>query len=108
MTVTIDALMTTSVNFNAVKNTDNLSGQNESGNSQPGETAGMEKTASAEPKLLNNNNVRYRVDVDSKRAILQITDPETGEVIKTIPSEEMLKVLERVEKVRCQLVDCAG
>ena len=57
---------------------------------------------------LVGNQVRFRVDLDTDRAVLQITDPETGEVINSIPSEEMLAVMERLEEARCHLVDCAG
>ncbi len=56
---------------------------------------------------LVGNQVRFRVDLDTDRAILQITDPETGEVVNSIPSEEMLAVMERLEEARCHLIDCA-
>lgn len=56
---------------------------------------------------LVGNQVRFRVDLDTDRAVLQITDPETGEVVNSIPSEEMLAVMERLEEARCHLIDCA-
>ena len=56
---------------------------------------------------LVGNQVRFRVDLDTDRAVLQITDPETGEVVNSIPSEEMLAVMERLEEARCHLIDYA-
>ena len=57
---------------------------------------------------LVGRNVRFRVDTDTERTVLQITDPETGEVVNSFPSEEMLEVMKRLDAARCHLVDCAG
>ena len=45
------------------------------------------------------------IDPDSKEAYLKITDPSTGEVIKQIPSEEILSLRARLQKFIGMLLD---
>lgn len=45
------------------------------------------------------------IDPDSKEAYMKITDPSTGEVIKQIPSEEILSLHARLQKFVGMLLD---
>jgi flagellar protein FlaG len=44
-------------------------------------------------------NLRLEVDTSTDSVVIKVVDPETQEVIKQIPSEDMLKVSQRVEEV---------
>lgn len=44
-----------------------------------------------------NTELRFEVDKDSKEVIVKIVDPENDEVIRQIPSEELLAIRERME-----------
>ncbi len=41
---------------------------------------------------LSNRNLEFSVDEESHRVIVKLTDTETGEVIRQIPSEETLAI----------------
>lgn len=45
------------------------------------------------------------IDPDSKEAYMKITDPSTGELIKQIPSEEILSLRARLQKFVGMLLD---
>jgi len=40
----------------------------------------------------NANSVQFAVDPTSKRIVVQVMDPETGKVIRQIPSEEIIQM----------------
>jgi len=40
----------------------------------------------------NANSVQFAVDPTSKRIVVQVMDPETGKVIRQIPSEEIIEM----------------
>jgi len=40
----------------------------------------------------NANSVQFAVDPTSKRIVVQVLDPETGKVIRQIPSEEIIQM----------------
>lgn len=44
-----------------------------------------------------NTELRFEVDSDSKEVIVKIVDPSNDEVIRQIPSEELLAIRERME-----------
>lgn len=44
-----------------------------------------------------NTELRFEVDSDSSEVIVKIVDPENDEVIRQIPSEELLAIRERME-----------
>jgi flagellar protein FlaG len=49
---------------------------------------------------VNNSNLQFRMDPDSAKPVVQIVDRETQEVLKQIPSVEMLKIAKAVEKMQ--------
>ena len=49
---------------------------------------------------LNNSNLKFMMDPDSTKPIVQIVDQETQEVLKQIPSVEMLKIAKALEKMQ--------
>ena len=44
-----------------------------------------------------NHNLNFRVDKDSGKMVVTITDGVTGEVIRQVPGEEALKMAQRIE-----------
>ena len=50
-------------------------------------------------------SVRFERDTGSGRLVVKITDRETDEVIRQIPSEELLELSRHLEELRGNLVD---
>ena len=50
-------------------------------------------------------SVRFERDTGSDRLVVKITDRETDEVIRQIPSEELLELSRHLEELRGNLVD---
>lgn len=50
-------------------------------------------------------SVRFERDSDTNELVVKITDPETDEVIRQIPSEELLELSRHLEELRGNLVD---
>ena len=48
----------------------------------------------------NQSNLKFMLDTESGRSIVQIIDRETEEVLKQIPSVEMLKIAKALEKMQ--------
>lgn len=48
----------------------------------------------------NQSNLRFLMDSDNGKPIVQIVDRETQEVLKQIPSVEMLKIAKAIEKMQ--------
>lgn len=51
--------------------------------------------------VLSNLNVELRLEIDesTKRIVVKVIDPDTKEVIKQIPSKEMLRIGRRVDEL---------
>ncbi|WP_394672676.1 flagellar protein FlaG [Limnobacter sp.] len=47
----------------------------------------------------NQSNLKFLVDSDNGKPIVQIVDRETQEILKQIPSVEMLKIAKAIEKM---------
>ena len=48
----------------------------------------------------NQSNLKFLVDSDNGKPIVQIVDRETQEVLRQIPSVEMLKIAKAIEKMQ--------
>jgi flagellar protein FlaG len=64
--------------------------------SGPGEVEAMASEVQIYLKRLNTE-LRFEVDSGSKEVIVKIVDPENDEVIRQIPSEELLAIRERMQ-----------
>jgi flagellar protein FlaG len=47
-----------------------------------------------------NRTLAFKLDEDSENMVVQVTDSETKEVVRQIPSEEFLKLAQRLEEFR--------
>ena len=57
---------------------------------------------------LMGTKLEFSVDSITKRPVVTVVDAETHEVIRQIPSEEMLKVSQRITELLGVLFDQAG
>lgn len=48
-------------------------------------------------------NINFRVDDDSGRVVVNVTERDSGEVIRQIPSEEALRLAENLAEIRSLL-----
>lgn len=62
----------------------------------PGEIEAIASEVQIYLKRLNTE-LRFEVDSESKEVIVKIVDPENDEVIRQIPSEELLAIRARME-----------
>lgn len=61
--------------------------------------------------LVNNNlqawstGMRFDVDEDAQRVVISIVDSSTGEVLRTVPSDAVLRVAKMIVQLQGSLVD---
>jgi flagellar protein FlaG len=55
-----------------------------------------------------NTSLSFSVDQNTKQTVVKVTDVNTKEVIRQIPSEEMLRVSQRIAELLGVLYDHAG
>lgn len=53
---------------------------------------------------LNSSSLKFSVDDDTGKTIVKVMDTETNEVIKQIPSEEMIEIAKAVDQLKGLLV----
>lgn len=56
----------------------------------------------------SNRRLNFSVDESSDRPVVKVTDTESGEVIRQIPSEEVLKLSERLRNLQSDLGNAVG
>ena len=66
------------------------------------ETVDTEQVTSAVSKISDfvqnlQRDLQFSVDQDSGRTVIKVVDSETEQVIRQIPSEEMLRIAERLD-----------
>lgn len=58
-----------------------------------------------ETMTLLERGINFEVDRDVKRTIIKVVDRETDEIIKQIPSEDLLKVIGHLQEMQHLLFD---
>jgi flagellar protein FlaG len=56
----------------------------------------------------NNRQLNFSVDEGSNRQVVKVTDAESGKVIRQIPSEEVLKLSERLQDLQTEVGTTVG
>ena len=56
----------------------------------------------------NSRNLNFSVDEGSNKQVVRITDNESGEVIRQIPTEEVLKLSERLQDLQTEVGNAVG
>lgn len=81
----------------------NSNDSNQGNNPLKGDSAGALERAI---KLANNNlhawstGMEFKVDPDSKRVVISITDSKTGKVLRTIPTDAVLRVAKMITQLQ--------
>ena len=52
-----------------------------------------------------NNTVQLSLDAQSGKAIVRVVDPETGQVVRQIPTEEVLELRRAFDRLAGLLID---
>jgi flagellar protein FlaG len=55
-----------------------------------------------------NRQLNFSVDEDSKKQVVKVTDTESGEVIRQIPSEEILELSDRLRDLHTDVGTAVG
>jgi flagellar protein FlaG len=55
-------------------------------------------------QTLSSNELQFSIDKETGIQVVKLTDKQTGEVIRQIPSEEMLKIAKSIESMTGSLV----
>ena len=55
-----------------------------------------------------NRSLAFSVDEKSQRSVVKVTDTESGEVIRQIPSEEVLALSERIKELQSDVGAAVG
>ena len=56
----------------------------------------------------NNRQLNFSIDEASEKNVVKVTDSETGEVIRQIPSEEVLRLSERLKDLQLDVGASVG
>lgn len=56
-------------------------------------------------EVMSHYGVQFELGEYESRVVTRIVDRESGEVIRQIPAEEVLKIAERLEEVQGRLID---
>jgi flagellar protein FlaG len=76
---------------------------------RPAGAAGID--AAAQKRATNlatkslNNSVQLSLDSQSGKAIVRVVDPETGQVVRQIPTEEVLELRRAFDRLAGLLID---
>ena len=56
----------------------------------------------------NNRQLNFSVDEGSNKQVVKVTDAESGKIIRQIPSEEVLKLSERLQELQIEVGTAVG
>ena len=76
---------------------ENADNQNREGRAEDIELAVQEVQAFLQ---VQNRNLAFSIDEDTQRSVVTVKDSESGDVIRQIPSEEVLKLAERIKSLQ--------
>jgi flagellar protein FlaG len=72
---------------------------------QPVDRARVEQAAAVLQEFAQSvrRDINFRVDDGSGQLVVKVTDPQSGDLIRQIPSEEALQIAENLDAVRSKL-----
>jgi flagellar protein FlaG len=108
-----DSRQTNSALKNDVSSVQNLpQGSNPSADTVSGEEnqALLENAVQEVESFLQtqNRNLAFSIDDETKRSVVTVKDSESGDVIRQIPSEEVLALAERIQDLQQDVGDSVG
>lgn len=66
------------------------------------------REANAHPPILEGRKLRFGVIKETNRFFVQVIEPQTGDVIRTLPPEEFLRMALYRERTAGELLDSVG
>jgi len=57
---------------------------------------------------VQNRDLAFTIDEDTKRSVVTVKDSSSGDVIRQIPSEEVLKLAERIQELQQDVGNSVG
>ena len=60
------------------------------------------------PPASTESGLRFELDTATRKVVVRVTDPSTGEVLRQIPSEVMLKIAEALADPRGGTLDASA
>jgi len=86
---------------NAIKSEESLKSQNAASKADKKETSlELVKSAAAQGNSIlqaTNRNLEFQVDDSTKKVVVKIVDSKSGDVVRQIPSEDMLAFIKRMQ-----------
>jgi len=86
---------------NAIKSEESLKSQNAASKADRKETSlELVKSAAAQGNSIlqaTNRNLEFQVDDSTKKVVVKIVDSKSGDVVRQIPSEDMLAFIKRMQ-----------
>lgn len=86
---------------NAIKSEESLKPQNAASKADRKETSlELVKSAAAQGNSIlqaTNRNLEFQVDDSTKKVVVKIVDSKSGDVVRQIPSEDMLAFIKRMQ-----------
>lgn len=73
-------------------------------------TANLEKAVAKVESFLTvqNRDLTFSIDENTNRSVVTVKDGQSGEVIRQIPSEELLKLAERIQELQQDVGNSVG
>ncbi|MDO9162359.1 MAG: flagellar protein FlaG [Methylococcaceae bacterium] len=91
---------------NAIKSEESLKSQNAASKADRKETSlELVKSAAAQGNSIlqaTNRNLEFQVDDSTKKVVVKIVDSKSGDVVRQIPSEDMLVFIKRMQDLEGQ------
>jgi len=91
---------------NAIKSEESLKSQNAASKADRKETSlELVKSAAAQGNSIlqaTNRNLEFQVDDSTKKVVVKIVDSKSGDVVRQIPSEDMLAFIKRMQDLEGQ------
>nr|WP_233094870.1 flagellar protein FlaG [Alteromonas sp. IB21] len=57
---------------------------------------------------VQNRDLAFTIDEDTNRSVVTVKDSKSGDVIRQIPSEEVLKLADRIQELQQDVGDSVG
>jgi flagellar protein FlaG len=88
----------------------NVQSADNSSSEQRNETLELEEASRDIEQFLQsqNRNLAFSVDEGTDRSVVTVTESDSGEVIRQIPSEEVLRLAERLDDLRSDVGSSVG
>ena len=101
----VSSFFSGSVKTSDLSDKDNTQGENaEYFDSDSVVTLSAKGLKSVASSLLASPQVRYKMDGESNRIVTNLVDPESGEVIRQIPNEEIQRLIQRIKEYQKEVL----